>query len=329
MHLIVIDFTKIPLKLSADYVLSKIDDAQIFYRYFGPFEVGNKSYSSVFRKDRTPSTGFYLNKKGRLIYNDLKTGEKLDCFAYVGKLNNIGYGPAVRLVAQDFGLIDGNAKFSKVDFTPIVKTEKRIIQIYEKPFDAEDRAYWRSYHITSDELRRENVFSVSRLFLDKREIFFKGMMFAYVVFDEKGEQFIKIYAPFGKQKWLSNIPLSLPFGLSTLKWNTGPLAIGKAQKDRIILQKYFPNVLGTQNESEAALPVDLRTRLLDTFDPCTIIWDNDPTGVENCTKLNKEGFHYFNVPKYLLDKGIKDISDYAQAFGLKALERLFKSKKLL
>jgi hypothetical protein len=99
------DFSKIHTEpINSQFVLSRVSDAQIFSHYYGKFELG-KVYPSVFRKDRSPSTGFYVGKTGKLIYNDIATSEKLDCFAFVAKLQNISYGEAIRRVAADFGFI--------------------------------------------------------------------------------------------------------------------------------------------------------------------------------------------------------------------------------
>lgn len=97
------DFNKIHTEqINSDFVLSKISDASIFYHYFGEFSLTGR-YPSKFRKDRNPSTGFYISKKGRITYNDFTNSEKMDCFAFVAKLHNISYGEAVRKIAAEWG----------------------------------------------------------------------------------------------------------------------------------------------------------------------------------------------------------------------------------
>jgi hypothetical protein len=130
-------------------------------------------------------------------------------------------------------------------------------------------------------------------------------------------------------KWLSNVPIHVPFGLYELKYNTDHVVVGKAQKDRLILLKLFQSVIGTQNESESALQDSLVKHLTFSFPRRTIIWDSDETGVTNCTKFNDRGFGYFNTPKHMLEHGIKDVSDYVKEFGLSQLERLLKHKGIL
>jgi hypothetical protein len=96
-----------------------------------------------------------------------------------------------------------------------------------------------------------------------------------------------------------------------------------------VLKLLHPSVIGTQNESESALPDDIVKHLCFNFPRRTIIWDADETGVEACKKFNAKGFGYFNTPKHLLEKGIKDVSDYAKAFGIEALRELLQQKGIL
>lgn len=325
-----IDFSKIevPVHFSTEEILTKIGEAQIFYRYFGPFELG-KVYHSKFRKDSMPSTGFYLSKSGALIYNDFKTNEKLNCFKFVMKLFNVDFTTALKIIAQDFGLTRSDGAY-KIFTNPVQLKEKPpvLIQFVPGKWTQTRVAYWMQYGITRDELVREEVYPVNRLFINKKEIKVDELCFAYIVRYE-GKLYIKIYSPLSdRMKWLSNIPLSIPLGIDRLT-KAEELIVSKAnQKCRIILLKFFRDVLGAQNESEAAMRIILI--VAEDYPKKTIIWDNDETGVNACKKFNDKGFGYFNIPAYLLDtRGIKDVSDYVKAFGLKAIERLFKSKGLI
>lgn len=192
--------------------------------------------------------------------------------------------------------------------------------------------YWRLYEVTEQELRKNRVYPVDELYVNKKRIWNKNndLQFAYLETFEDND-YMKIYTPFSTQmKWLSNIPLSVPFGLSDLPYKSKRIIITKSKKDLIILKKFFTDVIATQNESESALTEELQAHLHEKYDERIIIWDNDPTGVENCTLFNDKGFGYWNVPKaeYLRFK-IKDVSDYVKYYGIDALEALFQQKGLL
>jgi hypothetical protein len=333
------DFSKIHSgPVDRDFVLKKVDDATIFCHYFGSFKI-KEAYKSKFRKDKIASTGFYINRVGKVIYNDFRTGEKLDCFAYVAKLYNISYGEAIKRVARDFGLIDNTTCVVSNDTIRLganldkeCKKETVIQFIPDKWTDAH-LSFWREFEITKDELIRENVYPVKTLFINKNKIYNpkKYLRFAYIV--ENGDKsYVKIYSPSDpRMKWVSSIPLSIPFGMNSLPEKSDKLIITKSQKDRILLMKIFDAVIATQNESESALPSEILDNInLRDFKEKIIFWDNDETGVENCKKFNAKGFGYFNIPKEYYNKfRIKDASDFVAYYGLDALIELFKNKNIL
>lgn len=330
-----------PLNLSSEFILSKLDESQIFFYYFGHFELG-KVYPSKFRKDRSPSTGFFIHPQTRsILYNDLGTGEKLNCFQFVAKLYGCSYYEALKKIASDFGLSKSNTASTlaqqiinqTVQFDREFKKETNI-QFLPSSWDNTTLAYWKQYEVSKERLIKEDVYPVKRLFINKIEYSVDDVTFAYLVKEKDSQNiektYVKIYSPFNKErKWLSNIPLTVPFGLNNLKYGTDHVRIAKAQKDRLVLLNIMDSVIGTQNESEAALTNKLIKHLCFNFPRRTIIWDSDDTGVQNCKKFNSRGFGYFNTPKHLLEKGIKDVSDYVKAFGMKELEKLLISKNII
>ena len=331
------DFSKIHAEcINKNFLLSKVSEEQIFYYYFGkPFKLGDR-YNSPFRKDKDPSTGFYINKSGILTYNDLRTGEKLDCVAFVAKLYNISYSQAIKRIAADFGLINSDAAV-KVDITSLKPIEgfdkeqkkETIIQIVPGKWDKRHLGYWRIYDINEDELKRERIYPVKELYINKTKIGNKdnNIRFAYLE-NYKGKEYLKIYTPDDKiNKWISNIPLHIPFGLEDLDYSSDTIYITKSKKDLVLLKKLFKSVIATQNESASSLPPDVVEHLCNSFKNRIIIWDNDETGVENCKEFNSKGFGYFNIPIKEYNKyRIKDPSDYVQYYGIDALEELFKQK---
>lgn len=343
-----IDFRAInvPNELSASAILSKIDESQIFSYYFGYFEL-KKLYPSKLRRDRHPSTSFFVsNKSGKLYYKDFATNERYDCFSFVAALFNVSFKDALNIIAKDFGLSKGSVITAEarnilqnVNFDKQIKSQT-LIQIIPSSWQSEHISYWKHYDIDIQRLKNNNVYPVKDLFVNKLQFKTDTLCFAYLVkhIDEDGklQEYLKIYQPLRTNetgKWINNVPISVPFGLYELKTSRklpgDHIVIGKAKKDEMVLQTFFNYTIGTQNESESAITPSLISCLHESFEKRTIIWDADKTGVENCKKFNDKGFGYFNTPAYLVDRGIKDVSDYVKAFGMKALERLLKSKKLI
>ena len=315
------------------YVLSRIDESTIFSNYFGEFELG-AVYHSPFRQDTNPSTGFYISKNGGLIFNDIKTGEKLNCFRYVKKLYGLKYdNEAIMKVAENFGLIKGvEAKFDKARVFHVQQeiNKETLIQFEPAKWHKIYLDYLRQGDIDESDIPKGQFYPIKRLWLNKKEIETKEIRFAQLVF-HNDKLYTKVYSPHSTtMKWLSNIPLSVPFGMNTLKYQSDTVFIAKSFKDMMLLRKIFPDVIATQNESESALTDDTQEHLINKFNRRIIIWDNDKTGVENCTKFNERGFGYFNIPnEYYLNFGIKDPFDYVSYYGIDSLKNLFKEKNLL
>jgi hypothetical protein len=343
-----IDFNSInvPNDLTASAILSKIDDSQIFSYYFGYFELKHL-YPSKLRRDRHPSTSFFVsNKSGKILYKDFATNEVFNCFTFVARLFNVSFNDALAIIARDFGLskestitVEARNILQNVSFDKQIKAQT-IIQIIPSSWESEHISYWKHYHIDIQRLKNNNVYPVKRLFVNKAEFKTDKLCFAYLVknIDDEGKfhEYLKIYQPLRTNetgKWINNIPISVPFGLYELKTSRklpgDHIVIGKAKKDEMVLQSFFNYTIGTQNESESAISPSLVSYLHEHFPKRTIIWDSDRAGVESCKKFNDKGFGYFNTPAYLVDRGVKDVSDYVKAFGMKALERLLKSKKLI
>jgi hypothetical protein len=338
-----IDFNTItvPNDLSISSVLSRVDESQIFSYYFGYFEL-RKLYPSKLRRDRKPSTSFFVStKSGNILYKDFATNEVFNCFTFVARMYNVSFREALAIIAKDFGLIPGTIATTEartvlenVSFDKEIKSQT-LIQVIPAQWEPEHIEYWNSYHISVDKLKANDVYPVRTLFVNKAKFSTDKLCFAYLVkyVDSFGEyhEYLKIYQPQRTNengKWINNVPISVPFGLYDLK-PSGHIVVGKAKKDEMVLQHFFTSTIGTQNESESALAPPLVSRLHEEFPKRTIIWDSDQTGVENCKKFNDKGFGYFNTPAYLVDRGIKDVSDYVKAFGMKAFERLLKSKNII
>lgn len=336
------DFGKVnsATNLSPEWILSRIDEFTIFRFYFGEFKVG-KRYPSKFRKDNNPSTGFYISKGGRLIYNDLTNNEKVNCFGFVQKLCMCSFYEGLNKIASDFGLINENSKIVTQDFLDSSAKEEKVykqdnlIQFSYQPFTEEAIKFWRYYEITKEELVKNNVFLIKDLYLNKIKIYNpeNHLRFAYPLSykDEEGkiQNSVKVYSPKDiRMKWLSTIPNSIPFGYDQLPHLSDTVIITKSKKDEIVLKKLFTDVFSVQNESENSFTEDRQQQILKDYKRRIIVFDNDDPGVNACIKFNQKGFDYFNIPKKYLEHKIKDPSDFIKAFGEDYLREIFKQKNI-
>lgn len=329
-----------PTTLNKDFVLSRITDAQIFYYYFGKFDLKNV-YPSKFHRDRNPSTGFYISKSGKIIYNHLNGKEpKMDCFAFVQRLYNCDFRDAVKRIAFDFGLISGNPNpIAEKDLKALSKfdrTYKKETKIHFKAdsWGVDNLAFWKQFHITKDELKREGIYPIKELFINEVKIPNKNnaLRFALTV-PYKDELLTKVYSPEPDKdqlKWVSNIPIDLPFGVNTLPANA-PFSLGaKAQKCRLVLLKFLPAVYATQNESRAALSEFTTKKLKFRYPKNYLWWDADEAGLEAMKEMEQDDYLPLHLDEQLFkETGLKDPSDLAKGQGLKAVEQFLKQHKLI
>lgn len=328
------DKVEAPARLNKDFVLGKITDAMIFGYYFGKFDL-RSVYPSKFHKDRTPSTGFYVSKSGKLIYNHFNEKEpKLDAFAFVARLYNCSFKEAVKRIATDFGLLaKGSNNVAEemlarmATFDRNYKKETKINFSYKK-WDSESLAFWNRFHIDRSELKRDGYFFIDKLFINDQFIPNNAncMRFALTV-PYKDQLLTKVYSPGGQDqlKWVSNIPLDMPFGLDKLD-KTAPFSFGaKAAKDMTVVKKFLPAVYATQNESQSAMS-EKTMKMLQFYYPKNYLgWDNDETGLEAMQEMEPKGF----IPLPIENPETKDYSDFVEANDLDGLEKFFIEKGLI
>lgn len=316
--------------LNSDLIFRHVPEENIWAAYYGEIEF-KKAESSRFRVDDNPSCGFYVNKAGKIIYNDIATGEKLDCFAFVAKENHITYKQALQKVASDFGLLEGSEKkFDKSTLKKIEKVvEEKIIEIVPDTWDKSYLSFWDRFFVTKEELIREGVYPLKAFSINGVTIpnYSKNIRFAYELkFNNK--TYYKIYAPFNDRfKWLSNIPLHIPFGITNLPCNDSRCFITKSQKERLIWLKYFDDVIAIQSESPSALRDQTIKWLKKRYKELYILMDNDEAGQRASQYYEDKGLLPIYVPKD--GWGTKDWGEYVEKYGLRFFEKMLSLNRLI
>lgn len=329
------DFSKIyydKKPLSYEEILREIGSEAILSRYLGEIKIG-VSIKSILRKDSNPSTSFFRGKDNQIFYHDYALGKTWNCFSLLRDYWGCSMREVRNRILDDFYL----GEHTPIDFTPIIqehqstkKPRHTLIQFKPKPWTKKALKYWKDYEITKKELEREEVYLIDELYINKNIIPSEGLdRFAYLVRDDK-KVYVKVYTPHSKiNKWMSNIPLSVPFNLNTLE-KGGTLYITKAKKDLIILKKLFKNVIATQNENIKSLKSSLIKSIKEDFSRVIVIFDNDPTGLSNLRKFKEIGFDTFHIPIEERERfNIKDIADYAKFYSVDILQSLFIKENLL
>ena len=330
---------EIRVNLTIHAVLQKISEYDIF-RYYMPdksWKINQVTYSP-FRNEKNPS--FIIgNKKGFLSFIDFgDTSKRGDCFTFVKMLFNLhSMSEVLKMIDRDFGL--GFLPNTSTDKYKIIKSEysqpedvgKRyaIIQVITRKFTQEELAYWNTYYQSLDDLRANNVYSIKKLFLNKKAFMLNenDLRFGYLY-----DGHWKIYRPYAdkKNKWMpNNVPITAMDGKEDVA-NCSVAFINKSKKDYMVMKKVFPCSCAVQNEGVACFSDENVEYLKANSDRQILSFDADDVGVKNSQLITKMfDFEYANVPRKYLQEGIKDWADLAKQHGLEAIENYLKQKQLL
>ena len=325
------------VKLTEETILSKISEYDIFKMYMPGNWKLNIVTNSPFRKDDNPS--FVIGTKhGNISFIDFADiSKKGNCFNFVQMICNLpSYYDALKLIDRDFSLGISSGKVG--DYKKIVNEykqpdniEKRysLVQAITRKFTKEELDYWNQYHQSEDDLKANNVYSLSKVYLNKQLFYLKNsdLRFGYLY---NGHW--KIYRPFvdPKMKWMpNNVPITTMDGKKDII-DCKMAIITKSKKDYMVLKKIYPNVCAVQNESIVCFSDDNLEYIKANSDRQTLSFDSDPTGVKNSQQITKVfDFDYINVPRSYLSDGIKDFADLSRDYGMSAVEKVLKKKKLL
>jgi DNA primase len=327
------------LPLRPERLLEKVSEYDIF-RYYMPrsnWQV-NVVTLSPFRNERSPS--FIIgNKHGRLTFIDFgDTSKRGSCFDFVRMMFNVSLDEALKMIDRDLGLgmtrSTNTQEYKRIisDYKQPIKVDKiyTSVQAVVRRFTNEELAYWAQYHISEDELKANNVYSLSKVYLNKQLVTssLDELRFGYL-YDDRW----KIYRPFAKEKrykWVpNNVPITAMDGKDDIK-ECDVAFINKSKKDYMVMKKLFPCSCAVQNEGLGCFSVDNVEYIKSNSASQILSFDSDVTGVENSQQITQMfNFGYCNVPRKYLSEGIKDWADLAKAHGMQAIENYLKEKQLL
>lgn len=328
-----------PSFLTPEKILEKITEYDIF-KYYMPntdWEPNVVTFSP-FRNERNPS--FMIgNKQGRLTFIDFAdTSKRGSCFDFVRMSFNLkDLKEVLALIDRDFGLgfsRETNTEQYKRIVSQYIQPVRAVkaysnIQVVVKAFTNDELAYWNQYHQSLDDLKANNVYSISKVYLNKQlfPVPFE-LRFGYL-YDDKW----KIYRPHAKDKkskWVpNNVPITAMDGKDDIK-NCDVAFINKSKKDYMVMKKLFPCSCAVQNEGLGCFSPENVEYIKSNSASQILSFDSDVTGVENSQQITKIfNFGYCNVPRKYLSEGIKDWADLAKAHGMQAIEDYLKEKQLL
>lgn len=313
-------------KLNKDLILSKLTEEQIFSFYIGNDVRTKKLFRSKLRNDKNPTCSMYRNKLGTLIYKDFATNQHLNCFAYVMTLFSCDYYSALRIIANDFHIVEDSSitknkgKIISKDFR-IEEKEFSKIQIEVQNFTESELKWWSKYGITLETLRKFDVYSCKHVFLNDSLVAESQQhcpIFGYyggkLKQDKETYELWKIYFPKRTEfRFMGNYPSKILQGYRKLPKKGNICVITKSLKDCMALYQY--NIPACAPNSETVIPSEVIVNdLLSRFKHVFCIWDNDLTGITFLNKIKRlyPKLHCLIIPRKY---GAKDFSDLRALYG--------------
>lgn len=316
----------IPETLSSEMILSKVSEESIFQFYLGINIQSKKLFRSCLRVDKHPTCSIYRNSKGKLIYKDFATSDYLDCWNFVMKKYNCNYHEALKIIANDFGILhNSNVRKNKgkIDYNIPKIEDKEIskIQVEIQEFTELELKWWAQYGISKDTLKKFNVFSCKHVFLNDR-VFAQSQqhcpIFGYyggkIKRDKEKFELWKIYFPKRKDfRFIGNYPSDILQGYKLLPKTGKVCVITKSLKDCLALYEY--GIPACAPNSETVIPKEfIINDLLNRFKYVIALWDNDYCGI---TFLNKIKRKYPRIKCTIIPRKLeaKDFSDLRAKYG--------------
>lgn len=325
--------------VTKEWLFQKVTHEEVFEFYVGK-KIHDSSFCSPLREDVNPSCAMYYTKIGVLHMKDFATGESLDCISLVKEMFGLDYFEALKKIASDFGLLQGDFRvdiIKKLSGKPLeIAKKKTFIQFQKKPFTKEDLEYWQSYGISENTLKFYDVHSVKLIYINRERFPLKKNTLCFVYYFPKSTH-CKVYRPLleKKKKWLSNINNDADiqgYYQANIK-ETKPklLVLTSSLKEVMVLHEFGIKAMAIHGENSHYNP-DFIRHLKKYCEKIVSIYDWDEAGNKAANKLFEDyQIEKISKPDYLncSENPTKDLSDAYKYCGKEAIERFLKENGLI
>jgi len=299
--------TKTAITMSLRDLLEKVSDYDIYAYYLGKFKPGKLMNSPLRPDDKIPSFAIFPGKTGGLLFKDHGTGEAGNALKFIKLYRGIDTREELERELLKIVRQVNPAQTVRKAVRMAENASETLIGIVRQPFTEVDKKYWKQFHISTDTLKKFNVFSI-KYFLCNRVV--RGTykednpMYAYKVYDK-----FKIYRPLASKytKWRTNLTNRHVQGLAELPQEGGNLLIiTKSLKDVMCLYEMGFNAIAASSET-TFIPNDIMESLRSKWKHIIILYDRDAAGMRNARKYSKE----YKLDAIFVHKKFKakDVSD--------------------
>ena len=323
---------EIPPKLSKELIEDRVGQETLMSTYFGvPIKRG--LFKSTLRSDKNPTCAYYRNNKNRLIVKDFGSDFSGDWISVLRYKFNCDYATALRIAANDFGIIKSPKLIKNKVIKPaetLPESKQAIIQVEIRPFQEYELNWWAKFGITEKTLKKFKVFSCKNIWLNGNLFHLehdKQLVFGYYGGIKDGIELWRIYFPGRKTfRFVSNWKKNKLQGAHMLPKEGGELlCVTKSLKDVMLLHELgipaiapcSENLFLTDKQYEALRP---------NFDHCIVCFDNDMAGITNLRAIKKK---YPELICTCIPRkwGSKDLSDFYKAHGKRKTIELINEAK--
>lgn len=337
--------------VTKEFVLEKLAEEDIFFKYMGIEPQPNESYCNPFRDDSEPDCYFYRsNKNGVLYFKDFAAKIHWDCFNVVQELYNCSFKKALMIIANEFGLVEKefniNLENSKYDIDELIKRKKLSIlraNQYKKDFiyrvtssklRVRDLIYWQQFGITSETLAKFNVYRAEKVWIKsgdsknfKVRSYYSNDDPCYV-YDFKNYNY-KFYYPLRKYNNLKKrdkkkYPRFLSTGPVIEGWNQLPVEgeyviITKSYKDVMAMYEFGIPAIASPSESNYKIIEEALPELESRFTYVIVLMDWDRAG--QAFSIYFRNNHRLRVFSFK-SQTPKDFSDHVKYYGIEYMNDL-------
>lgn len=295
---------QLPNNLTLEWILSKVDEYDIYASYIGQFKVG-MIYNSPFRKDKNPSFGiFYSRRAQKLLFKDHGTGVCGNVIKFVQEFTGkTDYQEILKDIVEQTKITNTTQFVSSKHY---ISSTETVIGVVRQDFTQTDIDYWSQFHISLKTLKKFDVSSI-KYYLCNGVV--KGIyknenpMYAYKVYNN-----FKIYRPLADKytKWRNNLTDTDIQGYKQLPKTGDICIITKSLKDVMCLYEMGIPAISPSSES-TFIPDAALNNIKKRFKRVLILFDRDAAGVKNSRKISlKTGLNGFFINKRYKSKDISD-----------------------
>lgn len=312
-----------PEYLTPKYLLSKINQSDIWSYYTGLIPETSGLYKNPARYDPNPGCRFF-EQSGYWWLCDFARDKKVyNCFTILKEMYSIPYPKVLDMIYDDFL---GNGK--QIDYKPeFIYTPKEIkvernIECKVQPFTKQDIEYLKSFYLNSDIVKRHKVFSIAIYWIDGVIKYGYRNTDPCLGYYEQGKW--KLYH-YRRQdyRFVSNVNSSMLQGYEQLYYRSENLIITKSKKDVMVYDRLSMEAVAPHSESLSKWSYHIPS-LITKYKHVYLNFDNDEPGINASNTVLKEfpSLIPFFIPA---ESGEKDISDYIRKYGI---ENTIKNLKL-